>query len=60
MTTLLSMAQTARSQGHSHRRAKPPHPTHLPTHMRSLSLREEGLSDKHIFADGFGLGFLLN
>lgn len=42
MTMLLSMARTARSQGHGHHRAKPPHQTHLPTRMRSLPLREDG------------------
>lgn len=60
MTTLLSMAQIARSQGHGHHGAKPPHQTHLPAGMRSLPLREDGLGDELVFADDFGLGFLVN
>lgn len=60
MTTLLSMARTARSQGHGHHREKPPHQTHLPTRTRSHPLREDGLGDELIFADDFGLGSLLN
>lgn len=60
MTTLLSMAWTARSQGHGHHRARPPHQTHLPTCMRSLPLREDGSGDELTFADDFGIGFLFN